>query len=109
MLKIPQIITSNLNPRIVDSVFSLLNEITDSHVKDEKMHLFLVILTDNDGKSKDFDKRTKGTIALNNIYSQLSLLQQKIVKRTFEIAIMTSDTKSILPKYHYEMEKLMHE
>ena len=107
MLKIPQIITSNLNPKIVDAVFRLLNEIKDSQIKDEKMCDFYVKLTDNDGRSKDFDKRTQGTIDLNDSYSQLSLIQQRIVKRTFEIVIMEPDTYSIMDKYLYEMEMII--
>lgn len=44
---------------------------------------------------------------INDSYSQLSLLQKKIVNRTFETAIMVSDTKSIYDKYLREMEKMV--
>ena len=105
--KIPQIITSNLTPIIVDNFFRLLAEITDSKVKDNKMFQFGVTLTDKDGRSKDIDKRTKDTIDINTAYSQLSILQKKIVNRTFELVIMTPNTDSILMKYRYEMGVLI--
>lgn len=44
---------------------------------------------------------------INDSYSQLSLLQKKIVNRTFETAIVVSDTKSIYDKYLREMEKMV--
>ena len=107
MLKLPQIITDNLNVKLVNTFFELLNMITDSHIKDERMDQFLLALNDNDGEDRHFDKRKKGTITINESYSQLSLLQKKIVNRTFETAIMVSNTKSISEKYLREMEKIV--
>lgn len=105
--KIPQIITSNLTPKIVDKVFRLLTEITDSQIKDDRMYQFGVALTDNDGRSRNPDIRNVGTLAVNDSYSKLSLLQKKIVNRTFEIVIMSSDTNFVLEKYLYEMDTLI--
>lgn len=105
--KMPQIITSNLTPKIVDKVFGLLSMITDSQVKDEQMNHFLTQISAFDGESTSLEERTKGTFAINSSYSQLSLLQKKIVNRTFEKAIAVSDTSSILEQYNYETEKLI--
>lgn len=105
--KMPQIITSNLTPKIVDKVFRLFTEITDSQVKDDRMYQFGVAITDNDGRSRNPDIRKVGILAINNSYSKLSLLQKKIVNRTFEIVIMSSDTNIVLKKYLYEIEKLI--
>lgn len=85
----------------------LLNTITDSQVKDEKMNHFLTQITAFDGETTNLIERTKGTFAINSSYSKLSLLQKKIVNRTFERVIVVSDTSSILEQYHYEIEKLI--
>ena len=105
--KMPQIITSNLTNRIVDAVFRLLNEISDTQVKDEHMNQFLTNLSCFDGESTNFEERVKGTCIINRYYSNLSLLQKKIVNRTFEIVIMSSDINIVLEKYLYEMDKLI--
>ena len=107
MLKMPQIITSNLTPKIVDKFFVLLNEITDSQVKDEKMYQFLVKLHDYDGDPRNIVERTNEIIKINTAYSRLSFLQKKIVNRTFELVFMTLDTKPIMEKYLYEMKLII--
>ena len=106
MHKLPQIITENLNFKYADAVFELLNRITDSRINDANMNLFMTSLSDNDGRSNDPNDRIKGTIKINDAYSKLSILQQKIVKRTFETAIMNYDTLP-LDKYLGEMELLI--
>lgn len=105
--KMPQIITSNLTPKTVDKVFELLNMIAESQVKDEQMNHFLTQISEFDGESTSLEERTKGTFTINSSYSQLSLLQKKIVNRTFEKAIAVSDTSSILEQYHYDIENLI--
>lgn len=101
------ILTSNLTPKIVDKVFVLLNKITDSQVKDDKMRQFLVTLYDNDERLSNSIKRMKGSLAINDSYFKLSLLQKKIVLKTFEIAFISSDTNRVMEKYLYEMKSLI--
>ncbi len=106
MQKLPQIITENLNVKYADAVFELLKRITDSRTNDANMQLFMTSLCDNDGRSNDLNDRIKGTQKINEAYNKLLILQQKIVKRTFETAIMNYDTLP-LDKYLGEMELLI--
>lgn len=106
MQKLPQIITENLNVKYADAVFELLKEVTDPRIKDDRMFKFMTSLGDYDGRSNDPNDRIKGTKKINDAYSKLSNLQQKIVNRTFETAIMNYDTPP-LDKYLVEMELLI--
>lgn len=107
-LRLPQIVTSNLNEIIVNRVFDLLNMIKSSRVMNEKMNEFQIFLTDFDVGTRDDDIIIKQTLSLNNSYSKLDLLQKKILNRTFEIAIM-GDTgiEDVKRKYISEIELLI--
>ena len=107
-LKLPQIVTSNLNEIIVNRVFDLLKMIKNSRVMNEKMKEFQIFLTDFDVGTRDDDIIIKQTLSLNNSYSKLDLLQKKILNRTFEIAIM-GDTgiEDVKRKYISEIELLI--
>lgn len=107
-IRLPQIITSNLNETIVNRVFDLLNMIESSRVMNEKMKEFQICLDDNDDGTRDDNIIIKQTISLNNSYSKLDLLQKKILNRTFEIAIM-GDTgiEDVKRKYISEIELLI--
>ena len=52
-MKLPQIITDNLNDRIVDKVFYLIKLVSDKDIMNEQMKLFLTTLSDYDGSNSD--------------------------------------------------------
>lgn len=106
-MKLPQIITDNLNDRIVDKFFCLIKLVSDKDIMNEQMKLFLTTLSDYDGSNSDPSEREEITVKINDAYIKLSLIQQKIVQRTFELAISTHDINSITEKYYFEVKKLI--
>ena len=103
---LPQTITYNYNEKTVNTVFKLIKMIKEPTIKDSLMHDFMTALTDNDDRHDNFDGKTKEAIALNKAYSKLSKLQQKIVLRTFEYAITSSNIDSYSEKYLCEVKNL---
>lgn len=101
-MNLPQIITDNLNEEIVNKVFQLYSIIPKSEINNERLWLFMKDLTDND---KELSERINDRMALNESYGKLSIIQQKVIKRTFELVLMNRDTKNIEEKYIWEIEK----
>lgn len=105
-MKLPQIITDNLNDRIVDKFFCLIKLVSDKDIMNEQMKLFLTTLSDYDGSNSDPSEREEITVKINDAYIKLSLIQQKIVLQTFKLANATHDITSISEKYLFEVEML---
>ncbi len=107
MTRLPYIITDNLNEKYVNAVFELLKLIKDSRIKDKIMTKFMTTLCDYDGRTDDLNDKWIGIQSLNDAYSKMSVLQQKIVNKTFEDAFMNYDIDRIKKKYLWEIEKLL--
>lgn len=105
MKKLPQIITSNINGAIIDRAFKLLNELPDNILTDEHVYKFKVNLTDFD--SCGLDEKDKLIIKLNELYSLLSDLQKKIIKRLLELSLVNSNIDSVKDKFKKEVEILL--
>lgn len=106
-MKIPQRIIDNLNPAFADTVFKLLNKLSDFRLNDDNMFRFKTSLCSYDGNFKNQDEKFKAISTLNESFNLLSTLQKKIALKTLQRAQMNYNIDSYLNLYIDEMDKLI--
>ena len=81
--------------------------IEDPSFHNENLKLFNTHLNDYDGELKTKNDKDKRRRLLNDAFSKLSQKQQKIVKRTINLAFVNDDIQVISDKYLKEVNIIL--